>query len=79
MNSIIDQATVFLNGLLKINIMKFVFVFFMSCYIIFFFFFFYDIDERRRYTKKVHPLKALVGPSIVKRGRRGEFYGLGRS
>ena len=39
------------------------------------FFFFYDIDERRRYTEKVHPLKALVGPSIVKRGRRGDFVG----
>ena len=38
------------------------------------FFFFYDIDERRRYTKKVHPLKALVGPSIVKRGRRGDLW-----
>ena len=40
---------------------------------VFFFFFFYDIDERRRYTKKVHPLKALVGPFIVKRGRREDF------
>ena len=33
------------------------------------------IDERRRYSKKVHPLKAFVGPSIVKRGRREEFMG----
>ena len=41
---------------------------------IFFFFFFYDIDERRRYTKKVHPLKALVGPSIVKRRIRGDLW-----
>ena len=37
-------------------------------------FFFYDIDERRRYTKKVHPPKALVGPSIVKRRRRGDLW-----
>ena len=37
--------------------------------------FFYEIDERRRYTKKVHPLKAWVGPSIVKGGRRGDFMG----
>ena len=42
-------------------------------------FFFYDIDERRRYTKKVHPLKAWIGPSMVKRRRRGGFYELGRS
>ena len=39
------------------------------------FFFFFDIDERRRYTKNVHPLKAWVGPSIVKRGRREDFMG----
>ena len=39
-----------------------------------FFIFFYDIDERRRYTKKVDPLKAWVGPSIVKR-RREDFMG----
>ena len=39
-----------------------------------FFFFFYNIDERRRYTKKVHPLKALVGPSIVKRRIRGDLW-----
>ena len=38
-------------------------------------FFFYDIDERRRYTKKVLPLKAWVGPSIVTRGRREDFMG----
>ena len=38
------------------------------------FFFFYDIDERRRYTKKVHPRKALVGPSIVKRRIRGDLW-----
>ena len=38
-------------------------------------FFIFAIDERRRYTKKVHPLKAWVGPSIVKRGRRGDFMG----
>ena len=38
------------------------------------FFFFYDIDERRRYTKKVHPLKAWVGPSTVKRGRRRDLW-----
>ena len=37
--------------------------------------FFLMIDERRRYTKKVNPLKAWVGPSIVKRGRRGDFMG----
>ena len=40
----------------------------------FFFFFFYDIDERRRYTKKVHSLKALVGPSIMKRRIRGDLW-----
>ena len=40
----------------------------------FYFFFFYDIDERRRYSKKVHPLKALVGPSIVKRRIRGDLW-----
>ena len=34
-----------------------------------------DIDERRRYTKKMHPLKAWVGLSIVKRGRREGFIG----
>ena len=45
----------------------------------FFFFFFNEIDVRRRYTGKVHPLKVWIGPSIVKRRRRGEFYGLGRS
>ena len=39
-----------------------------------FFFFFYEIDERRRYTKKVHPLKDLVGPSIVKRRIRGDLW-----
>ena len=38
------------------------------------FFFFNDIDERRRYTKKVHPLKARVGPSIMKRGNRGDLW-----
>ena len=38
------------------------------------YFFFNDIDVRRRYTRKVHPLKALVGPSIVKRGRRGDLW-----
>ena len=37
--------------------------------------FFVDIDERRRYTKKVHPLKAWVGPSIVKRRKREDFMG----
>ena len=37
------------------------------------------MDVRKRYTGKVHPLKAWVGSSIVKRRRRGEFYGLGRS
>ena len=43
-------------------------------------YFFYDTDERRRYTKKVHPLKAWVRPSIVKRGSEEEgIYGLGRS
>ena len=36
--------------------------------------FFPDIDERRRYTKKVHPLKPWVGPSIVKRRRRGDLW-----
>ena len=41
-------------------------------------FFFHEIDARRRYTGKVHLLKARIGPSIVKR-RRGEFYGLGSS
>ena len=37
-------------------------------------FFWGDIDERRRYTKKVHPLKALVGPSTVKRRIRGDLW-----
>ena len=37
-----------------------------------FFFFFNDIDERRRYTKKVHPLKAWVGPlHREKKNKRG--------
>ena len=36
---------------------------------------FFYIDERRRYTKKVHALKAWVDPSIVKRGRRENFMG----
>ena len=40
-----------------------------------YFFFFNEIDVRRRYTGKVHPLKAWIGPSIVK--RRREFYGVG--
>ena len=44
----------------------------------FFFFFLNEIDARR-YTGKVHPPKAWIGPSIVKKRRRGEFYGLGRS
>ena len=35
----------------------------------FFFFFFNEIDARRRYAGKVHPLKAWIGPSIVKRRR----------
>ena len=35
-----------------------------------FFFFFHEIDQRRSYSKEVHPLKAWVGPSIVKRRRR---------
>ena len=47
---------------------------FMGCFCIKFFFFFYDIDERRRYTKNVHTLKALVGPSIVKRRIRGDLW-----
>ena len=38
-------------------------------------FFFNEIDARRRYTGKVHPLKAWVGLSIVKRGRREGFIG----
>ena len=43
---------------------------------VFFLFFFYDIDVRRRYTGEVHPPKAWVGPSIVKRRRRrGDFMG----
>ena len=43
----------------------------LTCFL---FFFFYDIDKRRRYTKKVHPLKVLVGPSIVKRRIRGDSW-----
>ena len=39
-----------------------------SAVFFFFFFFLNDIDVRKRYTGKVHPLK--VGPSIVKRRRR---------
>ena len=31
-----------------------------------FIFLFNDIDVRRRDTRKVHPLKAWIGPSIVK-------------
>ena len=38
-------------------------------------FFFNDIDVRRRYTRKVHPLKAWVGLSIVKIRRKGDFMG----
>ena len=49
------------------------FIYFFIFSNIFFFFFFYDIDERRRYTKKVHPLKTLVGPSIVERRIRGDL------
>ena len=37
-------------------------------------FFFNEIDARRKYTGKVHPLKAWIGPSIVKRRRKGEFF-----
>ena len=40
----------------------------------YYYFFFNDIDERRRYTKKVHPLKALVGPPIVKRRIKGDLW-----
>ena len=40
-----------------------------------FFFYFNEIDERRSYSKKVHPLKAWVGSSIVKRRRRADFMG----
>ena len=40
---------------------------------IIYFFFFNEIDARRGYTGKVHPLKAWIGPSIVKRRRRGNF------
>ena len=40
----------------------------------FFVYVFNDIDVRR-YTRKVQPLKAWVGPSIVKRRRRGYFMG----
>ena len=44
-----------------------------------FFFSSNEIDVRRSYTKKLHPLKVWLGPSIVKRRRRGDFYGLDRS
>ena len=38
-----------------------------------FFFFFNDINARWSFTKEVHPLKAWVGPSIVKRRRTWDF------
>ena len=40
--------------------------------------FFYNIDARRSYTKKMQLLKAGIGPSIVKRRKRGDFIGRSR-